>query len=86
MKHKTIIVLGSGFLLACTIGFLVVFMAAYFNTNKSACIDINHFGEANIELVMCILLFPFSVLAINLLINYGVEKELDDDEKKGCIK
>jgi len=49
---------GFAFAFACVMCFALLFFMAYQHPDKIACVDINHYGEANIELVMFIIGIP----------------------------
>jgi len=52
----------------------ITFLDAYFNYSKSTLVTINTFGEANLELGLFIVAFPFVLLGTKDYLEYIIEK------------
>ena len=65
MKEKTkawVNSMGLGFLLACTMMFMLTFFVAYSTETNSVYVSIDDYGEANLEFIILILSIPLILI------------------------
>lgn len=70
---KLMLTFGTAFLFASTIVMVYTFFMAYFNDYR-VMVTINDYGEAQVEFVMLVILFPLSMYAF-----YNMNKRLHEE-------
>lgn len=70
-----VILMGVGSLLTTFILFSWTFLTAYFNPSKQVLVDINKYGEANVEFIFLSFMIIIVPISLFLLYKYMVEKE-----------
>jgi len=61
---QAFLIFGLSMMLATYLTFAFIFLGAYFSPSKSALININQHGEADIELIMLLGSFPFALFTV----------------------
>jgi hypothetical protein len=71
---KIIKLYGLVWLITAWIGIFYIFIQAYFSQNKTVIVDINEYGEANVELILLLTSVP-CFIALSVWCCFSLEKE-----------